>query len=128
MAKILTTYEIWTPEDVEAGDTDERGWIDEEGYAFVPDKWDYEEFIEEEELPENTSHADIKDAVVAVLALNFLKDAYVQQPSSSHFHPGIWYTNYDHDEDYRTGGKEQRSYHLDGFTPEQEEYIFTELK
>ena len=40
MAKILTTYEIWTPEDVEAGDTDDRGWIDEEGYICLAGRAD----------------------------------------------------------------------------------------
>lgn len=126
MAKILTTYEIWTPEEEEFGL--DHGWIDEEGYEFEPDEYDYDEFIDENELPEDTPHADIRDAVVAELALEFLRDVNVGGASSTHFHHGVWYSNLEHDTDYRTGAIEQRSYHLEEFTPEQEEYIFMELK
>ena len=32
--RIVTTYEIWCKESLEIGDTDERGWFDEEGKEF----------------------------------------------------------------------------------------------
>ena len=35
MIKIRETYEIYTPESVEAGDAEERGWIDEEGTTYT---------------------------------------------------------------------------------------------
>lgn len=33
--RIRTTFEIWTPEDVDAGDTDDKGWEDEEGTDYT---------------------------------------------------------------------------------------------
>ena len=126
MPKILETYEIWTPEDAEIGATDGQGWIDEEGYEIEPDKYDFEEFLEENELPEDTPDEEIRDSVIAMLAADYLEDHYVDTGGAS-FSPGLSYTNYNYDEDYETGGKEQRSYHLEGFTPEQEKFIFEAL-
>lgn len=126
MPKILETYEIWTPEDAEIGETDDKGWIDEEGYEMEPDKYDFEEFLEENELPEDTPDEEIRDSVIAMLAADYLEDQSIDTGGAS-FSPGMWYTNYDYDEDYETGGKEQRSYHLEGFTPEQEKFIFEAL-
>ena len=46
--------------------------------------------------------------------------------TDSNFRPGLWYTNYG-DQDFRTGSYENKSYHLSGFTPEQEKEIFDAL-
>lgn len=39
------------------------------------------------------------------------------EPSSSQFHPGIWYTQYEYETDYHKGSVESRSYHLAEDTP-----------
>lgn len=41
--KITTTYEIYTPESIEAGDTEETGWVNEDGQSMEPDEYDIEE-------------------------------------------------------------------------------------
>ena len=51
---------------------------------------------------------------------------YVTEPSGTWFQPGVWYTAYG-DADIRTGDRENRSYHLKDFTPEEEEEIFNRL-
>jgi hypothetical protein len=100
---VKTTYEIITPESSEAGDAEERGWIDEEGETFE----------------------SVEDVV------RFLQDNGANEPSSSSFNPGVWYTHYG-DYDYSTrqmerGEVENRSYHLYNFTPEQEEEVFNQM-
>lgn len=112
--RIAIAYEIITPESAEAGDTEERGWIDEEGIDMTPDKY------------------DIEDGLTAVdKAVEFLGDEGSQildaEASSSHFHTGIWYTAYDVNQDFKTSETENRSYHLYGFKPEEEEAIFQRI-
>lgn len=108
--RITTTYEIWDDAATEAGDTDNRGWFDEKGESMKPDQY------------------DIEDGKTSVeLAIDFLKDKGALEASSSHFHPGVWYTNYDHHTNYKTGEVEQRSYHLKGFSPEEENAIFNAI-
>jgi len=51
MYKMSQTYEIWTPEDIEIGDTDERGWaIEDEEYN------DLDELLDEVEDDANWLH------------------------------------------------------------------------
>ncbi len=45
-------------------------------------------------------------------------------PSSSSFHTGIWYTDVDKHEDFRTGAVESWSYHLENFSPEEEAEVY----
>ena len=107
---IRTSYETWDEESLEAGDTDDRGWEDEEGQSMIPDEYDKEEGI-----------TAIDNAV------KFLRNKGVIEPSSSHFHPGIWYISQD-DVDIRSGDRTQYSFHLDGFTPEEEKEIFNKIR
>lgn len=93
---IRTTYETWTPRDIEIGDTDDRGWIDEEGEPV----------------------GSVEEAV------DFLTNKNARDASSSHFHPGIWYTATEEGDNSITN----YSFHLDGFTPEEEEQVFNSLK
>jgi hypothetical protein len=123
---ITISYEIYTPESVEVGDAEERGWIDEEGFEIIPEDFDYEEYIEEEELSEDTSFEQIHDAVVARMAADFLKDEFADAPSNSSFSLGTWYTAYG-EADYSTGETENKSFHLQNFTPAQEALIFEEM-
>jgi hypothetical protein len=60
------------------------------------------------------------------LAIKILKGSYATEPSSSSFHPGIWYTSED-STDYKTGKVTSRSYHLRGFMPEQEREIYNAI-
>lgn len=105
--RILTTFEKVTPESAEEGDVSDRGWIDEDGESMVPD--------------EDTES-------VAETAMKFLLDKGATEPSSSHFHPEIWYTSYEVSENYRTGEVESRSYHLKDFTSEEEREVFALMK
>lgn len=50
------------------------------------------------------------------------------EPSSSDFHPGVWYTHHGYNTDYETGGEESRSYHLTKFSPEDEKLIFESVQ
>jgi len=120
---IKTTYEIWSYEDVEHGEAGESGWIDEEGYEFEPDADDYDAYIEDNELPADTDHGDVHNAVLADMVIEFLEYEGVSEPSSNAFHVGTWYIAYG-EADYSTGDTENRSFHLYDFTPAQEELIF----
>lgn len=106
--KIVSYYEKWTPEDVEHGETWDKGEHDE--YEIELDDFDREEGLTPVDL-----------------AVEYLKDNYVVHASSSHFHPGIWYTAQD-DEDFRTGDRTVVTYHLKGFTEEEERDIYDALK
>jgi hypothetical protein len=109
--KIKTTFSRITWGDT--GDPDdyaeEHGFEDEEGEEFEIDEFDREDEI------------DLATKVAA-----WLRDKGVSSGSSSHFHPGIWYTG-EGETDYRSGAETQRSYHLEGFTPDEEKDIFYKL-
>lgn len=108
-ARILTTYNVVTPESAEQGDYAESGWYDEEGDSVVPDQYDVEEGL-----------------TVVDKAVEWLRKHNVAEASSSHFHQGVWYTSCP-DVDYGTGAETTYNYHLQGFTPEQEEEIFKRI-
>jgi hypothetical protein len=97
---ITITYEIWGEEDLEAGDTDRRGWIDEEGESMAPDADDRAEGL------------SAVDKAVSWLEYH---GAYEGSEGGARA-ASRWWTNHEHDIDYRTGEVEQRSYHLHGFT------------
>lgn len=105
--RIVTTYEIITPESVENGDFSESGWYDEQGESMVPDEYDKEEGI-----------------TVVDKAAEFLKNKCANEPSSSVFSPGIWYYTIDPEQNYLTGEDIYYSYHLKGFTEEEEFEIY----
>jgi len=103
--KITTTYQTTTPESLEDGDYAESGWRDEEGESMLPDEYDDE------------------DITVIDKAVEFLKNHYAYEPSSSDFHTDIWYSA-SPDENYVTGENTYYSYHLEGFTEEEEYEIW----
>ena len=73
--RIATTYQIITPESAEQGDYDSQGWEDEEGESMIPDQYDAE------------------DGITAVdKAVKFLKNNGGNEPSSSQFNTGVWYS------------------------------------
>jgi hypothetical protein len=89
---------------------EEHGWIDEEGVEFEPDENDIEDGMSESES-------------IVAQAVKFLEYEGAAHASSSHFYPGVWYTT-ESEQDYRTGADEERSFHLDGFSPEEQAEIF----
>lgn len=107
---IRISYEVITPESAEMGDASERGWIDEEGVVIEPDADDIENA--------GATLWAVVNAAVDVIG-------YKRQPSNYPFVPGFtWYTESDGDEDYATGAVTYRSYHLSGFTSEEEQEIY----
>jgi len=104
--KITTTYQTTTPESLEDGDVSDSGWYDEDGESMMPDEYD-------------------EDGITAVdKAAEFLKDHYADEPSSSSFQSGVWYSATSPDENYSTGENTYYSYHLEGFTEEEEYEIW----
>lgn len=106
--RIRISYSIVTPESAEMGDAAEHGWVNEEGEEMDPDEYDFAEGI-----------------TAAQKATKFLNDSGAIHPSSSHFHPGVWYSA--QGEMDTDGNTEERSFHLHGFTPEEEQEIFNEV-
>lgn len=111
LAVIKTTYEIVTPESAEHGDVESRGWVDDTGQSMEPDAYDI---------------ADGKTRVD--LALEFFSNLGYVEPSSSAFHPGVWYTEPEYGlgtrEYIEDGELETRAYHLYNFTDAEQETIF----
>ena len=111
MEKVIKeTYQITTPESATLGDYADEGWIDEEGVSMVPDKWDIEE---------GSTPAD--------LAVEYLRDRGVNEASASWFTPDLWYTVHG-TQDPQTGGYEDRSFHLAGFTETEQRQIYERLE
>lgn len=108
--RILSTYSVVTPESAEQGDYADTGWNDKEGVDMTPDEWDIEDGIG-----------------VAEKAEKYLKDKGAWQASASHFHVGVWYDTGEGSTDYRTGETTIDSYHLKGFTPQEEQEIFQRM-
>jgi hypothetical protein len=99
----------------DSGDSDDyeedHGWINEDGVEFEPDDGDVEDGMTESESIVNQAAA-------------FLKKEGATQPSSSEFHKGIWYSTESETIDYGTGEEEERSFHLEGFSSEEEAEIY----
>jgi len=99
--RIVVTYEIITEESSREGEAAETGFEDEDGYLISGDDGQY-----------------VHDAV------GYLKEHDANEPSSSSFYTGIWYSTPDGEHDDRTGGDIYHSYHLKGFSPEEEAAIY----
>lgn len=113
MRLIKITYEIVTPESAEQGDIAESGWIDEEGTPVEPDEFDIEEMGE--------------PLAVAKCAAKIIGHC-VEASDYPKCHPGhTWYTDADGDTDYSTGAVTRQSYHLEGFSEEEEVELYAEL-
>lgn len=91
--RIAITYETWDEDALEAGDTDNRGWEDEEGVLFEDE--------------------DDKSAVQQ--AIEYLRNEGATQFSSDPFEPRGWYSTDGNDfnsQNIRTGEHTVRSFHL----------------
>lgn len=108
--RIRITYDIVTEESAQQGDFAETGWIDEEGVVVSPDEYDLDE-----------SDGDEVAAVVRLAKKVILQRGGVE-PSSSLFHPGVWYTQIDCEPN-----EERYSFHLKDFSPEEEKAVWHAL-
>jgi len=98
----------------ESGDcndyTEDYGWENEDGIDCQPDEYDAEDGI-----------TAVEKAVEAITGNDCV------YPSSSAFHPGVWYTSADGVTDYATGENTQYSYHLEGFSEEEQRTVFEKI-
>jgi hypothetical protein len=108
--KIKTTFSTITWHEDGEGDPDaydeEHGYEDEDGQEFELDEFDREEGVQ-----------------LASVVAAWLRNRGVVEASSSDFHPGIWYSS-EGEQDMRTGANTTRSFHLEGFTPDEEQDIY----
>jgi len=102
--------ETWTPEAVEAGDTDDRDTLADRE-PLTPDEWDKEEATEAGIDP------------VVYLAVEVLRKWYATEPSDSREGVPCWFNTADPDRDYTTGEDTYHSVHFDGLTPAQWEQL-----
>lgn len=117
MRRIRIAYAVITPETAGFGDYADSGWENEEGVCIEPDDFDVDEFGDE-------------SAAYAVLAAQFIYDRSSGCEASTYPDccPGhTWYSDSDGEKDYRDGSETYRSFHLDGFTEDEEHAIYTLL-
>jgi hypothetical protein len=114
MRRIRTTYETVSPDSAADGECEDRGWIDRRGECIVPDDYDLDEYGSE------------FDAVVALAVKAIGRGC---EPSTSPTcSPGrTWYTDADGSIDYSNGFDTRNSYHLSGFTENEELAIYAEI-
>lgn len=93
---VRISYEVWDEDALEAGETDDRGWENEEGIDFSKDV---------DETPS-------KDVA------NYLKKEGATEPSSSIFAKDVWYSSTN--TDIKSGDTKIKSYHLAGDWTEDE--------
>lgn len=103
--RIRVSYEVWDDESIEAGDTDEKGWENEEGIDFTTDE----------------------DPVAE--AARYLKSEGATEFSSSHFDARGWYQSSDEGGNSRnnieSGEVTNRHFHLnEGWTDAEKEAIY----
>ena len=105
---ISVNYSRVTPESAEEGDFSETGHL--ETVPIALDEYDRDEGLTEVDL------------VVKVL-----KNEGAAYPSSTAFHRGIWYTTESQVIDYGTAEEEERSFHLKGFSEDEERDIYNAM-
>jgi hypothetical protein len=112
MHTIRITYDIRTPESAEHGDYAESGWVDEVGESMEPDEYEQDEGI------------SVIDKTV-----EYLQDHSAIEPSEAGRGASPrWWTDYEYDEDFRTGRSESRSYHLTGYSETERQNIYRMMR
>jgi hypothetical protein len=125
---IVSYYETWSPEDMDPAPYDMV--LDDDELSDDDDVFD-EYYLEGEkgELDvhkiELDEHDREKGLTEVDLAVDYLKDKGALEASSYRFYPGVSYTAYG-DTD-RTGARTNESYHLKGFSDEEEAEIFDRM-
>ena len=108
--KITSTFDVIDPDQTAGGDYAESGWENQEGDSVEPD------------------NLDVEDGLTAVdKAVEYLQDKGATEPSSTFFHPNLWYSTADGEVDYGTGEETHHSYFLNGFTPDEELQVFRQM-
>jgi len=112
--RIRISYDVVTPESAAQGDFAENGWENEEGVCIDPDDCDIEE-------------AGNELAAIVACAVDTIGNG-VEASDYPRCSPGqTWYTDCDADIDYSDGSEKRLSYHLDGFSEDEELAIYAEL-
>lgn len=107
--KVVVYYQVITPESAEHGDFAETGL--EVEISVEPDRFE---------------KADGESAVD--LALKALTErVYATEPSSSHFHSGLWYSTVDPERDFQSGAETYFTAHLEGFSESEEAEVYKRL-
>lgn len=121
LRRIRIAYQIVTPESTEEGDFAEQGWENEEGVVMEPD---------EEAVAESGVFLSGETRAYADEAVRFLTDdipgVIVEASSTPSNGVNVWYTG-DADTDPQTGDERTETYHLVGFTEEEQRYIYNRL-
>jgi hypothetical protein len=109
---IRSTYEKWTPEDISHGEPSERDWLDDEGYRMEPDALDQEEGL---------SRVD--------LAVQYLvcRGACLPSQDPPTGAPDLRFST-EPVIDFKTGTQTIFSYHLEGFSCDEQLTIYRRLK
>jgi hypothetical protein len=95
-------------------DCEDRGWINEEGVCVDPDGYDLEEYGDE--------YSAVVNCALKVIPGNVIASDYpVCRPGHT------WYTDADGDINYATGEVTSQSYHLEGFSDQEERAIYSRL-
>ena len=103
--RIAITYAKITPESAEEGDAEELGWEDEEGVDVN----------------------GVEEMTAVDRAFHFLEWQGVTEASTwPTWSPGTWYSRTT-DPDFEDGSSIEYSYHLKGFTPEEEKELYGRL-
>lgn len=80
--------------------------------------------------PESAEQGDVFDREEGITVVDktveYLLDNGATMPSSSSFSPGNWYSS-EGDTDMQTGGNTTRSFHLIGYSPEEEEAVYNRI-
>ncbi len=114
MRRIRISYQVVTEESAENGDYADSGWIDEEGVLVEVDDCDVDDA--------GSECAAIVEAAVRIIGNGCEASDY---PAVCVGH--TWYTETDGDKDYSDGSETTKSFHLDGFTEEEERAIYSEI-
>jgi len=97
---VLVTYTTITPESAEDGDSADNGYHDYDSFESSEDE------------------SAVKQAI------EYLRDHGANEPSSSHFHSGIWYSTEYQTKDYSSGEQIQYAYHLHNFNDMEQLEVF----
>lgn len=112
--RIRISYDVVMPESAEDGDFAETGWENEEGEIVDPDDSDVDE-------------AGSELAAVVECAVRIVGNGVEPSDSPRCCAGHTWYTDCDGDVDYEDGSETRHSYHLDGFSEDEERAIYAAL-
>ena len=105
---ITVTYNKIIPDDDYINFEEEHGWENKEGISMFPDNFELEENI-----------------TVFDKTIDFLQNEYgTTTPSSNIFQKGIYYSTIESEKLFTSSDETYYSIHLNGFTEEEEHYIY----